>query len=172
MIVLSRSHEQYRYLTLLSMLYGAILQISVLLDYKFISIGSMVASSSTFVISITFFLTDVIAEVYGYQRAKSVIFSGVISLLCFSLIGFVLQKLPTPDEYHQYAQAYHVILNLLFRAGISNAIAIVIGALFNIYYVSKWKVILKGKYFWLRSLISSAIGEAIYTIFVVFLVNV
>ena len=114
MIVLSRSHEQYRYLTLLSMLYGAILQISVLLDYKFISIDSMVASSATFVISITFFLADVIAEVYGYQKAKQVVWSGLIGLLCFSTIGFVLQKLPTPPEFSQYTNAYHIILNLLF----------------------------------------------------------
>ncbi|OGT32516.1 MAG: hypothetical protein A3C44_02075 [Gammaproteobacteria bacterium RIFCSPHIGHO2_02_FULL_39_13] len=172
MIVLSRSHEQYRYLTLLSMLYGAILQISVLLDYKFISIDSMVASSATFVISITFFLADVIAEVYGYQKAKQVVWSGLIGLLCFSTIGFVLQKLPTPPEFSQYTNAYHIILNLLFRAGISNAIAIMIGAFFNIYFVSRWKIVLRGKYFWLRSLGSSAIGEALYTIFVVSLVNV
>ena len=56
------------------MLYVTILQASVLLDYKFIYIGPMLASSATFIISLTFFLIDVIAEVYGYQRAKQVIY--------------------------------------------------------------------------------------------------
>lgn len=154
------------------MLYTTILLVSVLLDYKFISIGPMLASSATFVISLTFFLSDVIAEVYGYQKAKQVIWSGVICLLCFSSIGFLLQKLPTPPEYDKYGHAYTIILNLLFRAGISNAIAIIIGAFFNVYFVSKWKMLVKGKYFWLRSLGSSAIGEALYTFFVVSLVNV
>ncbi|OGO96407.1 MAG: hypothetical protein A3F41_03115 [Coxiella sp. RIFCSPHIGHO2_12_FULL_44_14] len=162
----------FKYLTFLSMLYVTILQISVLLDYKFISIGPMLASSATFVISITFFLSDVIAEVYGYQRAKQVIWSGVICLLCFATIGFLLEKLPTPLEYAKYGHAYRIILDLLFRASISNAIAIMIGAFFNIYFVSKWKILVKGKHFWLRSLGSSAIGEALYTIFVVSLVNI
>jgi hypothetical protein len=154
------------------MLYGAILQISVLLDYKLISIHSFVASSATFIISITFFLSDVIAEVYGYQKAKQVVFSGVVGLVLFSSIGFFLQKLSTPPEYHRYAHAYDIILNLLFRAGISNAVAIMIGSVINVYYVSRWKVILRGRYFWLRSLGSSIVGEAIYTIFVVSLLNI
>src|SRR4029079_1592251 len=45
------------------------------------------------------------------------------------------------------------------------------GAFFNIYFLSKWKMLVKGKYFWLRSLGSSAIGESVYTLFVVSLLN-
>lgn len=153
------------------MLYVSILQISVLLDYKFISIGSIFASSATFVISLTFLLIDVIAEVYGYQRAKEVTWFAVICLIFFSIIGFFLEKLPTPVEYYQYAHAYHIILNLLFRAGISNSAAIFVGTIFNIYLVSKWKILARGKYFWLRSLCASATGELFYTLFVVSLVN-
>lgn len=167
-----KQYAHFKYYTFLSMLYISILLISVLLDYKFISIGSMLASSATFIISITFFLSDIIAEVYGYRRAKQVVWSGVICLICFSTIGFLVEKFSTPVEYAEYGHAYNIILNLLFRAGIANAVAIMIGALLNVYFVSKWKALVRGKYFWLRSLCSSAIGEALYTIFVVSLVNV
>jgi len=162
----------FKYLIFLSILYATILLMAVLLDYQFILIGTLLASASSFIISLTFFLTDVIAEVYGYHTAKQVIFSGVICLFCFSLISFFFDKLSTPSEYHQYGYAYHIILHLLFRAGIANAAAMIIGALFNIYCVNQWKIIFKGKYFWLRCLLASAIGEAIYTIFVVSLVNI
>ncbi len=166
-----KDYAHFKYLTFLSMFYITVLLASTLLDYKFISIGPMLASSATFIISLTFFLSDIIAEVYGYRKARQVVFSGVICLLLFSLISFLLKDLETPLAYEKYGDAYNVILGLLFRAGVANAIAITIGALFNIYFVSKWKALVKGKYFWLRSLGSSAIGEALYTIFVVTLLN-
>lgn len=169
---MNNTNSHFKYLTFLSMLYLTILLVSVLLDYKFISLGPVVASSATFVISLTFFLGDVIAEVYGYRIARQLVWSGVICLICFSTIGFLLEKLPTPPHYAEYGHAYHIILTLFFRASLANAIAILVGAFLNVYFITKWKVLVKGKYFWLRSLGSSAIGEALYTIFVVSLVNV
>lgn len=145
---------------------------SVLLDYKFISLGSVLASSATFIISITFFLSDVITEVYGYRSGRQVVSGGVIALVCMGVIGFGLSKFQTPSEYATYGNAYNVILPLLLRACLSNAVAISFSALCNIYFLSKWKVLVKGKYFWLRSLGSSAIGESLYTLFVVSLLNI
>lgn len=88
------------------------------------------------------------------------------------LFVFLSINLPAFTKYPEYAHAYNIILHLLLRASIANAIAIAIGSFFNIYLLSKWKMLIKGKYFWLRSLGSSAIGESFYTIFVVSLVNV
>lgn len=162
----------YKYYTFLAMLYASILIISVLLDYKFIKIGSLLASTATFVISATFFLSDVITEVYGYKRGKQVVWSGIACLVIVSVLSYFLKHIPTPNKYAQYGHAYSVVLNLLFRASFSNAVAITLGSLLNVYLISKWKVLVKGKHFWLRSLGSSAIGETIYTLLVVSLVNV
>lgn len=167
----SKPGFQYKHFTLLASLYTTILLISVLLDYKFISIGTMLCSTATFIISITFLLGDVITEVYGYKNARQVILSGIICLLCVSFICFVLICLKTSSKYAEYDHAYNIILHLLLRASIANAIAISVGSFLNIYLLSKWKILVKGKYFWLRSLGSSIIGEFLYTIFVVSLVN-
>lgn len=169
--MLKTSDGNFKYLNFLSMFYTTILLVSVLLDYKFISIGSMLASSATFIISITFFLSDVITEVYGSQVAKKIVCMSLVCLLCFATISFLLEKLPTPEKYAEYGHAYNMILNLFFRASLANIIAILIGSFFNIYFLSKWKKLVKGKHFWLRSLGSSAIGEALYTVIVVSLVN-
>ena len=153
-------------------MYSSILIISVLLDYRFIKLGDMLSSTATFIVSITFFLSDIIAEVYGYRRGKQVVWSGVICLLLIGLLAHFLNKLPVPAEYSHYGNAYNTILDLFFRASLANAAAIALGSVFNVYFVSKWKVLVNGKYFWLRSLGSSAIGESLYTIFVVSLVNI
>ncbi|MFT3741562.1 MAG: queuosine precursor transporter [Gammaproteobacteria bacterium] len=118
------------------------------------------------------FLGDVIAEVYGYQQAKKLVKNGIICLLIFSNIGFFIEKLPSPHEYRNYSQAYSTIFTLLFRSSFSNSIAMLIGAVCNIYCISKWKILIRGRHFWLRSLGSSAIGEFFYTLFVVSLVNI
>jgi len=165
-------NKNFRYFTLLASLYITILLTSVLLDYRFISIGPMLCSSATFIISLTFFLGDIITEVYGYQCGRQVIWSGTICLLCLAGICFLSKNLPTLSKYAEYAHAYDILLSLLLRASIANAFAIAIGSFFNIYFLSKWKMLVKGKYFWLRSLGSSAIGESLYTIFVVSLVNI
>jgi uncharacterized integral membrane protein (TIGR00697 family) len=162
----------FKYYTLLVMMYSSLLIVSVLLDYKFISIGGFLASTATFLISSTFFLSDVITEVYGYQRGKQVIWSGIICLITIATIAYALKNLPTPTRYAEYGHAYEIILSLLFRASFANAVAIAVGSIFNVYFISKWKVLVKGKYFWLRSLGSSIIGESFYTIFVVSLVNI
>ncbi len=167
-----KTEPLFKYFTLLSMLYTTILLTSVLLDYKYVSIGSMLASSATFIISITFPINDVIAEIYGYRRARQVVWSGVACLVVFAVITSLLKRLPTPVEYAKYGSSYDVVLNLLFRACLCNAIAIACGAFFNVYFLSKWKALVKGKYFWLRSLGSSAIGESLYTFFVILLLNI
>ncbi len=167
-----KAAAHFKYFTFLSMLYTTILLTSVLLDYKYVSIGPMLASSATFIISLTFFISDVIAEIYGYQRAKQVVWSGVICLVFFGAISYLLSYLPTPSEYAKYGYAYNTILHLLFRACLGNAAAIAIGAFFNIYFLSRWKKLTEGRYFWLRSLGSSAIGESLYTFFVVLLLNI
>lgn len=164
--------KNFKYYTLLASLYSSMLIISVFLDYKFISIGPMLASTATFVISTTFFLSDAITEVYGYHLGKKVVWSGVICLATIGILSYLLKDLPTPEKYAHYGQAYHLLLNLLCRASFCNAIAIALGSILNVYFISKWKALVKGRYFWLRSLGSSIIGESVYTLFVVSLVNI
>lgn len=165
-------NKKYKYLTFLSTLYTTILLSSILLDYKFISFGSVIASSATFIVSLTFLIGAVITEVYGFQECKKIILSNILCLFLFSSIMLFFSYLSTPESHADYGSAYQIILTLLYRAGISNAIAIAFGSFFNIYFLSKWKYLVKGKIFWIRSLGSSAVGESIYTIFIVSMINI
>lgn len=162
---------RFHCLDFLSMLYVTLLIFSVLVDYKFIAFGNMLSSCATLTISSTFFLIDVIAEVYGYQRSKQIIMSGVVCLILFSVMGYFLERLHTPEKYFSYGTAYHTILTSLLRAGFANAVALILGSFLNVYFITKWKALVKGKYFFLRSLGSSIMGEGLYTVCVTFLVN-
>lgn len=89
-----------------------------------------------------------------------------------SLICYLENKIHTPHLYVVYANAYNVILPKLFRSHLANSIALIIGSFTNIYAVSKWKILTRGRFFWLRCLGASAVGESVYTVVVIFIVNV
>lgn len=161
-----------KYLPLLSMLYAMLLILSVFLDYKFVNVGVLIASSATFVISSTFLLNDIITEVYGYDKARFTVWSSLLCLIIFALVGFLISRTSSPDKYSSYANAYSVVLVLMLRAAFANALAIALGSFLNMYIISKWKIYAKGKYFWFRCLCTSFMGEIIYSLCVVSFVNV
>lgn len=162
----------FKYFNLLATFYSSVLFIAVFLDYKFINVFGLLASTATFVISLTFFLGDLMTEVYGIERARQIIWSNIYVLLFFAIICLLVNNINTPEQYAKYGEAYKTMLNVLPRACLSNAFAIFIGMYLNTYIVSKWKIILKGEKFWLRSFLASACGEAIYTVMVVSLINI
>lgn len=85
------------------------------------------------------------------------IFQFLFAFACFCMI-----KLNSPLTFlHQ--EAYDQVLGKLPRVAFASFLAITFGAFINAYVLAKWKISLKGKYFWLRSLGASTIGEAIFT---------
>ncbi len=83
--------------------------------------------------------------------------------LLFAALIYFLIKLPSPNFWH-YQNAYHYVLGGLLKANLSVIFAVLIGSLINIYLINKWRFLLKGRYFLLRSIASSALGEAVMII--------
>src|SRR5579885_319653 len=156
-------NSQYKCLTPLAMFYMTIKLVTVLLIYKIVSIGTISVTAATVIIPLWFLTGDVIAEVYGYEVSKQVIWAALICQFIFAFICTMLINLPSPANWaHQ--GAYDQVLGNLPRVVSASFIAIVCGAFVNAYTVAKWKVLLKGRLFWLRSLGASIIGEAVFVI--------
>ncbi len=154
---------QFKYLNPLSMLYMTIKLMTAVLIYKIISIGSFSASASTIIMPLWFVIGDIITEVYGYKLAKQLIWIAIIFQFLFAFACSGLINLNAPMGWpHQ--DAYNQVLGKLPRVALASFMAIVSGAFINAYIISKWKIILCGKYFWLRSLGASAAGELFFTI--------
>ena len=137
--------------------------ITVVLIYKIISLGPFSASASTLVMPLWFVMGDVIAEVYGYKIARQIIWMAIICQFIFAFTCTTLIAVPSPGGWLNQ-EAYNQVLGNLPRVALASFLAIVCGAFINAYAISKWKILLKGKYFWLRSLGASAIGELVFTI--------
>lgn len=151
--------KQYDYLIFIVMIYVAIDLSSMVFAYKIIKIGHVVAAASSLIFPLTYSIMDIIAEVYGYQAAKKIVLYGFICDLIFAITVLFISHIPSIDQTQ--TMAYILVLGSLLRAVAAQMIGVLLGAFINIYLISRWKIITNGRYFWLRSIGSSTIGEAI-----------
>src|SRR5436190_7344697 len=140
--------NQYRALTTLSLLCVTLQLTAYVLAYKIVSMRGVTFQIGVFLSSITFVLYDMIAEVYGYQLTKRVIWYAIWCGMLFSLLCATLIHLPSPATW-QYQSAYDLILGTqLTRVFLGCLIGELIGPFLNSYLLVKWKILLHGKYFW------------------------
>jgi queuosine precursor transporter len=158
-----------KYLNMLAMLYLTIALITIVLIYKVTSVHHFTISAASFVIPVWFVLADIIAEVYGYLVLKKIILT---TLLCeFIFIGLIELLIQLPiNTVTATNNAYQILFGDLYRVFIGSALAVLLGSFLNGYLLVKWKLLTKGRFFWIRSIGSSAIGEGLFTI-IVFLIE-
>lgn len=131
--------------------------------YKEFQIAHVILSDATVFFPITYLIGDIIAEVYGYKIARRLIWLSLFSEFIFTTVLTLIIYSPYPTSW-QLEKYYLSTEGDLLRIFVANLLATFIGDMLNIYVLSKWKILLKGKMFWLRSLGSTGVGEAIYTI--------
>ncbi len=151
--------RSYRYLTLMAMLYLACELASLVLSYKIVKLPLFYGSAASFIFPITYTWNDVITEVYGYRQAKNIIWTVFVCDLVFVALTGLISHVPSVDAVQQLN--YQVVLSPLWRAFFSELCGVLVGAFINAMLISRWKILLKGKWFWLRSIGSSAIGELV-----------
>lgn len=147
----------------LSLFYLTVKIITLVLLYKIVILGNVITTASSLIIPLWFVTGDIIAEIYGYQCSKNIIWSALICQFILSFSCALMIKLPSPLWWH-YQGAYDQVLGKLPRIAISSFIGISISALINAKLLTKWKILLYGRHFWLRSFFASAIGEFIFVI--------
>lgn len=153
---------QYKAFSLLSMIYITIVLAADVLIYKIATFGSLTITVGSLITPFWFVITDIIAEVYGYQLTRRLIWSSIVCSVLFTLVCSMLIQLPSPS-FWQYQAAYDQVLGKLPRVLLGCIAGIIIGAFANTYLITKWKILVRGKYFWLRSVGSSAIGQLTFT---------
>jgi len=115
---------------------------------------------------------DIIAEIYGYRITQSVILTGFIAQTLFVVICQLVLLAPHPIFFNEQASYNYVLGFSLLRINVSGFIAYIIANLANSYILSRWKVLLKGRYFWLRSLGASTFSEALYSLIAILMMEI
>ncbi|MBY0377373.1 MAG: queuosine precursor transporter [Gammaproteobacteria bacterium] len=150
--------REFKYLQLLSMLYITMLLASVITTMYLVEILGFTFNMGAAVIPCMYFLGDIIAEVYGYKYSRNLIWYALLCDIVFISIAVATVHLPTPAYWHQQTE-FQTVLGNLDRLIVSGIIAFPASEFINVYILSKFKILLKGSYFWIRSFTSSLIGE-------------
>ena len=140
------------------MLFCTCLIVSNILAFKIISIGPFTATAALFIFPISYIINDLITEVWGYKKARFLIWSG-FSMNFLSILFFQLAIYTPHAPFWEHNEAFGTVLGNTPRIAIASLSGFLAGSLINAYIMSKMKVATKGKYFSLRAVVSTLAGE-------------
>lgn len=151
-------YRQYKLYFTLAAIYITVQLACNILVYKIVSLGSIFTPASAIIFTIDYAFGDIIAEVYGYQLARQLIWLNILCQYLFAVLLTIGIHLPSPD-FWKLQSSYDVVFGNAIRQALGSTVAVVASAFINAYIISKTKIMLKGKYFWLRCLTASGIAE-------------
>jgi len=139
-------------------LFAICLLISNILATKIILIGPWAAPAGVLIFPIAYIINDVIVEVWGYKKARLIIWSGFAVNLLAALF-FTLAIVVPAAPFWQNQTAFSTILGSTPRIIIASLLAYLTGSFLNAFVMSKVKVLMKGKDFSVRAILSTLVGE-------------
>ena len=140
----------------------ACLLISNVMASKQFEIGSLVLTSGAILFPVVYIVNDVLAEVYGFKRARAVILLG-FALNAFAVLAYTVAiALPAPAYGADSAEAFALVLGSTWRLLLASFAAYLAGSLANAAIMARMKKADKGgRSLMLRCVVSTLIGEGI-----------
>jgi uncharacterized integral membrane protein (TIGR00697 family) len=113
---------------------------------------------------LSYIFGDVLTEVYGYARARKVIWAGFGAMLFVTLMSYVILHLPaSPTEpFNTVLQpALELVFGGTWRIVIGSILAFWIGDFANSFVMARMKVLTRGRWLWTRTIGSTIVGQGI-----------
>ena len=142
----------------LTVLFCVCLIVSNLIEIKTVDIGFATITAGMVVFPLSYIINDCIVEVYGFRKARTVIWLGfAMNLLVTLLLQFAI-LLPGADSW-QSQDAMEAVYGTVPRILGASFVAFLCGSMVNALVMSKMKVASGGRHFSLRAIVSTLWGE-------------
>lgn len=144
----------------LTVVYTFVLLISNIIAKPLMITPDIITTCGIIIFPITYILSDVFSEIYGYKWSRITCYLAFILNLVMVLIFAITLIMPYPN-YWENQQAYMIVLGNTPKLFIASMLAFFVGDLVNdyIFEVMKKKHLDSHKKFGLRAIISSFFGE-------------
>lgn len=109
---------------------------------------------------VSYVIGDVLTEVYGYARARRVIWTGFAALLFMAGMAWVVVALPPAPGWGGQG-AYEAVFGQVPRIVFASIIAFWAGEFANSYVLARMKLWTKGRHLWSRTIGSMVVGQGI-----------
>lgn len=127
---------------------------------KLVGVASLIFPAAVIIFPVSYIIGDVLTEVYGFQRARLVIWLGFFCNLLSVIAIWLAQILPSASFWQGQA-AYEQILGYTPRLLIASFVAYLVGEFVNSIVLAKMKIATHGRWLWTRTIGSTLIGEGL-----------
>lgn len=109
---------------------------------------------------ISYIIGDVLTEVYGFERARRVIWTGFAALIFMAVMSWIVVSLP-PAQGWDGQTAYEAVFGGTWRIVLASITAFWAGEFVNSYVLARMKVATEGRHLWARTIGSTVVGQGI-----------
>ena len=151
----------YKYYDLVMALFVTILLCSnVIGAAKVATVWGLTFGAGVLFFPISYIFNDVLTEVYGYARARKVVWAGFGAIIFASFMSWVIVTLPPAMGWNDQ-KAYETVFGQTPRIVFASLTAFFVGEFANSYVLAKMKVRTNGRHLWMRTIGSTIVGEAV-----------
>lgn len=162
-----------KYLWFLMLAYPMAISFANWFDWRLVSIFGIVTDAGTPIFTLTFLISCLITEVYGYKHARRVIWCGFLFDLFFVVYGQIIVHLPTPSIVVRLPNLDFLTSNTMFdtimtfnsRIIIASSISYLCAEPLNSFIMAKMKIFTNGRVMWGRFVFSSISSTALDSLF-------
>ena len=143
---------------LLGILFNVCLIAANLLETKVIQVGSLTVTAGLLVFPISYINNDCIAEVWGFKKARLIIWSGFAMNFFVVALGLIAVAIPAAP-FWEGEEHFNFVFGMAPRIVAASLMAFLVGSFLNAYVMSKMKVASQGRNFSARAIWSTVVGE-------------
>ena len=143
---------------LLGSLFNVCLIAANLLETKVIQVGSLTVTAGLLVFPISYIINDCIAEVWGFKKARLIIWSGFAMNFFVVALGLIAVAIPAAP-FWEGEEHFDFVFGMAPRIVAASLMAFLVGSFLNAYVMSKMKVASQGRNFSARAIWSTVVGE-------------
>lgn len=141
-----------------SILFCVCLITANILETKQIQVLSVSLTGGLIVFPVSYIINDCVCEVWGYSKARMLIWLGFAMNFLFVAFGALCDVLPAAPYWHN-EEGFHAIFGLAPRIALASFLAFLVGSFVNAYVMSRMKISSGGKNFSARAIMSTVYGE-------------
>jgi len=145
---------------LIAVAFVACLIVSNITAVKLIDVAGFILPGAIIIFPITYIIGDVLTEVYGYAKARRVIWMGFGANL-FAVATFAVVGVLPAAGFWGAQEAYDTILGATPRILAASLVAYLVGEFANAYVLARLKVATEGRFLWVRTISSTVVGQGL-----------
>lgn len=143
---------------LMGIVFNVCLIAANLLETKVIQLDSLTVTAGLLVFPISYIINDFIAEVWGFRKARLIIWSGFVMNFFVVTLGLIAVSLPAAP-FWEGEEHFNFVFGMAPRIVAASLMAFLVGSFLNAYVMSRMKIASRGRNFSARAIWSTVVGE-------------